>query len=125
MELDHRTMTPGTTRTTTESALGRTARWLRGAWEESARRNRVDVGAPHLPDGLAVRAGLLRKGERVGLASAEEEVWVVVRGHLELMTTHGDRTARTGDRRRRPENTPGHVATLEDTRFVSVAVLSR
>jgi len=124
MQLDHRTMTPGTRRTK-ESPLGRSARWVRDAWEESARRHRVDVGAPHLPDGLAVRAGLLRRGERVGLASAEEEVWVVVHGHLEVMTVHGDRTARTGDHVHVPENSPGHVAALEDTRFVSVAVLRR
>ncbi|QDB80475.1 hypothetical protein FHE66_07700 [Georgenia sp. 311] len=107
----------------TTTPLTRVAAWARAALARAAQDHRVTLGEAPEADGLAVRTGLLRAGDRVGLAAADEEIWVVVDGHVELLTTRADLAARTGDVLHVPVNTPGHLVAVTDTRFVAVAFL--
>ncbi len=72
-------------------------------------------------DGLSTRPVTLRRGDRMALPSATEEVWVVVRGALRLMTLAGVTTARAGEVVHVPENVPGHAEAVEETAIVAVA----
>ncbi len=94
------------------------------ALAEEARSHAVTVvdGDLTTPEGLTVRSTHVRRGERVTLGVGDEEVWVVLRGHLQLATLTGVVTARTGDVLHVPESSPGDVEALDDTAVVSVAV---
>jgi len=72
-------------------------------------------------DGLSTRPVTLRRGDRMALPSATEEVWVVVRGALRLMTLAGVTTAHAGEVVHVPENVPGHAEAVEETAIVAVA----
>lgn len=72
-------------------------------------------------DGLSSRPVTLRRGDRMALPSATEEVWVVVRGALRLMTLAGVTTAHAGEVVHVPENVPGHAEAVEETAIVAVA----
>ena len=76
-----------------------------------------DEGQP-----LSAYASFFRAGARADLPAPYAEVWVVLSGVLRVGTAGDAVTVRAGEFVHVPEQAPGTVEALEDTRLVCVSV---
>ena len=76
-----------------------------------------DEGQP-----MSVYTSFFRAGAQADLPAPYAEIWVVLNGALRVGTASDAVTARAGDFVHVPEQAPGTVEALEDTRLVCISV---